>query len=288
MTSEAAATNRRSIRQMVLAMASFIVNDALVKVVSETLPAGQLIFLRGLMATAIVLVVVRASGATLQPRRLVGGWVGTRAAVDAVATIVYLVSLFHLPIANATAINMATPLMITLLAVMFLRERVTPAHALAIAAGFAGVLLVIQPGPEGFNAYAWLCLLGTAINAVRDTITRNIPSDVPSIGVTLATAAAVTTLAGAISVVEGWQPLSWREIGLLACAAAFLATGYQLIIRSTRSGDLSVVAPFRYSGLLMAVLSGWVVWGEVPNAIAWAGIALVVAAGLYLLRRQRP
>lgn len=280
------AANRRSIRLMVLAMASFVVNDALVKVVSETLPAGQLIFLRGLMATALVLVVVRASGTTLQPRRLVGGWVGARAAIDAVATVVYLVSLFHLPIANATAINMATPLMITLLAVLFLGERVTLTHSLAIVAGFLGVLMVIQPGPEGFNAYAWLCLLGTAINAVRDTITRRIPADVPSIGVTLATAVAVTTLAGAISAVEGWRPVTPREGALLACAAVFLAMGYQLIIRSTRTGDLSVSAPFRYSGLLVAVLIGWVVWGEVPNALAWAGIALLVAAGLYLLRRK--
>jgi len=282
------ATNRRSIRLMVLAMASFVVNDTLVKVVSETLPAGQLIFLRGLVATALVLVVVRVSGTRLQPRRLVGGWVGARAAIDAVATVVYLVSLFHLPIANATAIHMATPLMITLLAVAVLGERVTPAHALAAAAGFAGVLMVIQPGPEGFNAYAWLCLLGTAINAVRDIITRRIPADVPSIAVTLATAMAVTTLAGLMSAVEGWRPVSLREGALLTCAAVFLAVGYQLIIRSTRAGDLSAVAPFRYSGLLMAVLLGWLVWGEVPNALAFCGIALLVAAGLYLLRRKAP
>jgi drug/metabolite transporter (DMT)-like permease len=278
--------NRRGIRLMVLSMACFIANDSLVKLVSASLPAAQLIFLRGLMATLLVWAVVRASGATLQPRRLVGGWVALRAAVDALATIAYLVSLFQLPIANATAINMATPLFITLLAVLWLGARVSAARWVAIGVGFVGVLLVIQPRGEGFNAYAWLCLFATLLHAVRDLVTLRIPRDVPSIGVTLATAVAVTLLAGTLSLVQGWGPLSAPQLALLAAAAAFLAAAYHLVIKATRSGDLSVIAPFRYSGLLMAVGLGWVLWGDVPNALAWAGIALVLAAGWTLLAHQ--
>jgi len=278
--------NRAGIRLMVAAMACFIVNDTLVKFVSQTLPAGQLIFLRGLMATVLVLLVVRLAGSPVQLRRLAGGWVAVRAGLDALATLTYLVSLFNLPIANATAINMGTPLFITLIAVLWLRHRVGPRQWLAIAAGFAGVLLVIQPRADGFNAFAWLCLLSTVLHALRDLVTLRIPRDVPSIGVTLATAVAVTILAGAVSLVQGWGALAWPQVALLAAAAVFLAGGYQLIIRATRSGDLSVVAPFRYSGLLMAVLLGWVVWGDVPNALAWGGIALVLGAGLYLLRNE--
>jgi LPXTG-motif cell wall-anchored protein len=67
----------------------------------------------------------------------------------------------------------------------------------------------------------------------------------------------------------------------------FLAVGYHLIIRSVRAGDVSVVAPFRYTGLLFALVLGWAVWGDVPNALAWVGIALLIAAGLYLIRRER-
>ena len=279
-----AEAGRRGIRLMVLAMASFVVNDALVKFVSQSLPAGQLIFVRGLMATALVLGVVHMTGTRLQSRRLAGGWVAVRALFDALATLTYLVSLFHLPIANATAINMATPLVITLIAVAWLRHRVGPRRWLAIAAGFAGVLLVIQPRAEGFNAFAWLCLFGTVLHALRDLVTLRIPRDVPSIGVTLATAVLVTVLAGALSLVQGWVPLAAPQLALLAAAAVFLAVGYQLIIRATRTGDLSLVAPFRYSGLLVAVALGWLVWGEVPNALAWAGIALVLGAGLYVLR----
>jgi len=276
--------NRQGIRLMVLSMACFIVNDTLVKFVSESLPAGQLIFVRGLMATALVLAFMRATGAPVQPRRLARGWVAVRAVLDALATLTYLFSLFNLPIANATAINMATPLVITLIAALWLGHRVGPAQWLAVAMGFAGVLLVIQPRSEGFNAFAWLCLGSTVLHALRDLVTLRIPREVPSIGVTLATAVAVTTLAGLVSLVQGWRVPTPAQVGWLAAAAVFLASGYQLIIRATRSGEISVVAPFRYSGLLMAVGLGWAVWGDVPNALAWAGTALVLGAGLYLLR----
>lgn len=281
------AGNRLGIRLMVLAMASFIVNDALVKFVSQSLPAGQLIFLRGLMATALVLLALRAAGVPVRPRQLAGGWVAVRAVLDALGTLTYLVSLFHLPMANAAAISMATPLFITVLAVLWLGTRVTPLRWIAIGTGFAGVLLVIQPRADGFNAFAWLCLGSTLFNALRDLVTLRIGREVSSGTVTLATAIAVTLLAGLVSLVEGWVPMTLPQLGLLAAAAAFLALGYQLIIRATRSGDLSVVAPFRYSALLMAVTLGWVVWGDVPNPLAWAGIALLLAAGLTLLRQGR-
>lgn len=280
-------SNRRGIELMTLSMACFIVNDTLVKFVSQSLPAGQLIFLRGAMASMLVLAIMRVTGTPLQPRRLVSGIVPLRSAIDALATLAYLGSLFHLPIANATAINMATPLVITLLAVVWLRARVPLAHALAVAAGFAGVLLVIQPGIDGLNAWAWLCLLGTVLHAVRDFLTQQVPREIPSIAVTLATAVTVTLAAGALSLVQGWQPMGLLQLALLAAAAVFLSGGYQFLIRAMRTGgDIAVIAPFRYTGLLMAMALGWLVWGDVPNRLAWAGIALVVAAGLYLLRSR--
>ena len=281
---QAAQATRRSIRLMVLSMTAFTLNDALVKVASQTMPTGQLIFLRGLLATAFVLLAVRLAGTTLEPRRLVTGWVAVRALVDAFATLVFLVSLFHLPLATATAINMVTPLVIAAMAAWWLRERVSPGRWLLILAGFGGVLMIIQPGVDGFNAWAWLCLAGTLLTALRDIITRRIPPDMPSIGITLATALGVTLLAAVVMLFEGWKPMALREWGLLVAAAGFLAIGYQLIIRSTRSGDISAVAPFRYVCLLLALVLGWAIWGHVPNLLAWAGIALVMGAGLILLR----
>jgi len=207
-----------------------------------------------------------------------------RAGIDALATFAYLLSLFHLPLANATAINMATPLVITLAAALLLGERVGAWRWAAVACGFGGVLLVVQPGLSGFNAWAWLCLGGTVLHALRDMVTRRIPAGVPSLAVTLATALAVTALAAAVSLGQGWVPMGAAELAVVATAAVFLAAGYHLVIQATRTGELSAVAPFRYSGLLMAVVAGWVVWGDAPNALAWAGIAAIMGSGLYLLR----
>jgi drug/metabolite transporter (DMT)-like permease len=279
--------NRRGIRMMVAAMVCFVLNDTLVKYVSESLPAAQLIFMRGFLASVFVFGVALASGVALRPRELARGWIARRAVIDAVASVLFLVSLFQLPLANATAISMSAPLFITVLAVVLLRERVDAPRWFAIAVGFLGVVLVIRPGMEGFNAYALLCLAATLLHAVRDLATRRIAPGVSSLAITFATAVAVTLLSGVLSLFEGWRAFGLREFGLLATAAAFLAAGYFLVVGSVRNGDISVTAPWRYTGMLWAVLLGWAVWGHVPDGLAWAGIALLVCAGLYLVQRDR-
>lgn len=281
------AANRRGIMSMTIAMAFFISNDALVKYVSQTLPASQLIFIRGVFASVLLLAVAHAMGATRGLGALLQRPVLVRSALDAAATMVYLTALFHLPIGNATAINMATPLFITLFAVFLLGERVGTGRWVAIAIGFGGVLLVVQPSVQGFNSYALLCVLATVLHAARDTSTRYIASGVPSILITLATAVGVAALSGLLCIAEDWKPVTWRELGPLAAASAFLGVGYYLLINSMRASEMSVVAPFRYTGLLYALVFGYIVWGDVPNALAWAGIALLVSAGLYMLHSER-
>ncbi len=272
---------------MIGAMACFIVNDALVKYASQTMPAAQLIFVRGVMASVLVLAVAQAMGATRRIREIARGWVAVRAVVDAIATMLFLVSLFHLPLANATAINMASPLIITVLAAVFLGERLGVSRWVAVGIGFLGVLLIIQPQAEGFNDYALVCLLSTVLLSVRDIVTRRVHAGVPSILVTLSNTVAVTLLAGALSLVEGWRAFTAFEMGLLAVVAVFLSTAYYLIVISTRRGDLSLVAPFRYTAILFATVAGFVIWGDTPNALAWCGIALVIASGIYVLRVSR-
>jgi drug/metabolite transporter (DMT)-like permease len=289
--SASAAANRRGIVCMVGAMACFVTNDALVKFASQSMPSAQLIFIRGFMSVLLVLAVAHALGATARMREATRGWVAGRALVDAIATMLYLGSLFHLPIGNATAINLAAPLFMTLFAALFMAERVRGARWLAVGFGFIGVLLVIQPRAEGFNAWALVCLLGTLFHAARDLMTRRIHAGIPSILITLSTAVAVTVLSGVSSLFQGWQPFGLFEFGLLALASVFLTGGYYFIISSMRHGEMTLVAPFRYSGLLFALVLGYLVWGEVPNTLAWFGIALLIASGLYVLvseKRRRP
>lgn len=268
-------------------MAGFVVNDAIVKHVSEAMPSAQLIFLRGALASLLVLGMAILLGAGAQLRHVVHRRVASRALVDACATVMYLLSLFHLPLGNATAINLAAPLFMVVFAVWFLHERPGAARWLAVAVGFAGVLCVVQPAGDGFNAWALLCLAGTLFHATRDLLTRRIDPAIPSIVVTLSTALAVTLLAGALSLFQGWRPFALLHLAWLGAAAVFLVAGYFLIIQCMRQGEVSLTAPFRYSALLFAVLLGYVVWGDVPNAWAWCGIALLLGSGLYVVHDQR-
>jgi len=272
---------------MVAAMACFIINDAIIKQVSENLPAAQLIFMRGMMASLLVLLVARATAVPIRVKELRHPWVAGRAVVDCLATFGYLISLFHLPIANATAINMAAPLFIAAIAIPMLGERVDARRWMAIGVGFAGVVLIVQPQAEGFNVYALLCLGATFMHALRDLAMRRIPRTTPSLAVTFATSITVTVVAGVVTLVQGWVEPSVDSILWLAVTSVFLASAYHLIVASTRSGDLSAIAPFRYSGLLFALVLGWAIWGDVPNLMAWCGIALLMGAGLDLLARER-
>ena len=280
-------TNGRAIATMVGAMTCFVLNDALVKHVSHAMPSAQLIFLRGLMASALVLLVAHRLGALRQASALLNPRVALRGAVDACATLMYLLSLFQLPIANATAINLAAPLFMTVFAVLFLGERASMARWAALVLGFAGVLCIVQPSGDGFNAWTLLCLLGTLFHATRDLMTRRIDPGIPSIIITLATALAVTLLSGCLAVAGDWQATAPRELALLGVAAGFLAAGYFLLVQCMRSGDVSLSAPFRYTAVLVAVLLGYAVWNEVPNNWAWLGIALLVGSGLYMLHTER-
>ncbi|PZQ00622.1 MAG: EamA family transporter [Variovorax paradoxus] len=272
---------------MVGAMAGFVVNDAIVKHVGEAMPSAQLIFLRGVLASLLVLGMALALGARRQLQHALHPRVAARAAVDACATVMYLLSLFHLPLGNATAINLAAPLFLVVFAVWFLKERPGAARWLAVAVGFAGVLCVVQPSSDGFNAWTLLCLAGTLFHATRDLLTRRIDPAIPSIVVTLSTAVAVTLLSGAMSLAQGWQPFAPVQLAWLAAASVFLVAGYFLIIQCMRQGEVSLTAPFRYAALLFAVVLGYLVWGDVPNAWAWCGIALLVGSGLYVLHDQR-
>jgi drug/metabolite transporter (DMT)-like permease len=281
------ADNRRGIFAMSLAMALFIANDALVKQVSATLPGPQLIFIRGLMATTLVLIMAQAMGHLKNWRLMLNKRLWVRGSLDAAASLAYLTAVFHLPLANATAINLSSPLFITAFAIVFLKELVALQRGLLILLGFTGVLLVVQPSSEGFNVYAWLAVLATLLHAMRDTLTRGIGLHVPALLITLSTAVSVAVAAGGITLTQTWAPVDNLSLTLLFGASLFLSMAYYLLIVGMRSGEMSLVAPFRYSGLLFALLIGYVVWGDVPNLLGWAGIFLLAISGLLILRSER-
>jgi drug/metabolite transporter (DMT)-like permease len=239
------------------------------------------------MTTALLLALAGWMGQLQHWRTTLTRSVPTRAMLDSLASFTYLTALFHMPLGNATAINLAGPLFLTLMAVFFLKERVSSSRWALIVLGFAGVLLVVQPRVGDFNAYALLCLFAAVLHAGRDFLTRLVPAQVPSLLITLSTATMVTLMAGVWSLFEPWKPMATQHLWLLFGASLCLAAGYHLLTLSMRLGDMSVIGPFRYSGLLMALVLGYWMWGDVPNVLAWCGIALVVAAGLGLLQAER-
>ena len=283
--------NRRGVIAMSAGMVSFVMNDILVKFVSHTLPAAQLIFLRGLLSVGILLLLARLTDQQALSREwrlhMTQRWVLARSLFDGAASLVYLSALFHMPMGNATAINMSTPLLIAMLSGLLLGVHISMRNWLIIGLGFTGVLLVVQPQAEGFNGWAWVALSGTCLHALRDLCVRFIPSHVPSNVIAVGTALTATVMAGAWSVSIDWvsvSPLHWL---MMAAAALFLSSGYFCLIQATRLADMSVIAPFRYTGLLTAVVGGFIIWADVPNAMAWCGMVLLVSAGLLMLYLNR-
>jgi len=280
---------QRGIAAMCASMALFIVNDALVKLVSERLPMDQIVFLRGLLATGAGLIWILA----IQPRALAVlrhpgmARVVARAIVDVAATFTYLWALFNMPLPNTSAINLSGPLMVTVLAVLFFGEKVAWRRWSAIGVGAIGVLLVIQPSSTAFNWFSLVALVGTFLGAVRDIATRGIAREIPSILVTFTTTVAVAITGGLSVAVTGWTPIAAGDLALLAVASLFLVGAYHLIIVAMRIAETSLVAPFRYTAILWAMVVGYVVWGDVPNLVACAGIVILISSGLYLMHRER-
>lgn len=280
--------NTRGIFAMSAAVFFFIFNDALIKIAAETVPAIQAIGVRGIFATLWVMLALAVTGAWRQLGGVTHPYVLLRGVLEAASSIVYLVALFHIQFAIATAINLSTPLIFTALAVLLLKETVRWRRWSAVIVGFLGVLLVIQPRPGDIDVWAWVVLFATVLGACRDVLGRYLPARVPTLVVSFASAAAVALVGCAWTFVEGWQPMTAREIGLLVVSSLLLAAGYQSLVIALRSGaEFSVIGSFRYASILWALGIGYVVWGDMPNALALAGIAVIVGSGLYILHRER-
>jgi len=266
----------------------FIFNDALMKLASETMPAIQAIGLRGIFATAWCVLAIAVRREWRHVHRVAQPMVALRGFLEAAAAVTYLMALAYIPFAIATAVNMSTPLFLAVLAVLMLGETVGWRRWTAIAVGFVGVLLVIQPEPGDINGWTWLVVLSSLVGAVRDIIARWVPRVVPSLVVSLSSAVTVGAVGCLWVTIEGWQPMPARGIAYIAGSSLLLAMGYQFLIIALRArAEYSVMGAFRYASVLWAIALGYVLWGDVPNALAFAGIAVVVGSGLYILHRER-
>ena len=281
------AANRRGIVAMIAAMTFFAGNDALLKLASATLPPGQLMAIRGLFAALLTTGAVLALRQLAEVGSVLAPVVILRASIEAGIAFLFITGVAVLPLADITAILQATPLIMTLVAVILGIERVGWRRWSAVVVGFLGVLLIVKPGLAGIDPYALVALAAAALVAARDFATRAIGSHVPSIVVTLATSLGVCLAGFLLGLGEDWRPLGARELGLVAAAAVVVTLGNFAVITAFRGTDVSVVSPFRYSNVPFAILLGLALFGDLPDLLALAGIALIVGSGLYTLQRER-
>lgn len=273
---------------MSISMAGYTLNDALIKFVLGNMNLGQVLLVRGGFATLLIVALAWHGRALTMPREILHPMVALRVAGEVGGTICFVIALAHMPLGNISAILQALPLAVTMGAALFLAEPVGWRRWMAILVGFVGVLIVVRPGFEGFTIFSLLALATVLFAAIRDIATRRIPDHVPSLLISTATTVAVTMVGAALMFpLGGWTPMAGTDTALLAGAAVLLLFGYHFIITAMRVGDISFVAPFRYTALLWAMLAGFLMFAEVPDLPMILGAAIIVASGLYTLYRER-
>lgn len=282
------AENLRGAAFMTASMAAFTLNDALTKSLAGEVPLFQLSFLRGLIVCAILVPVAWARGSfRARPSRHDAGWLALRTAAEIGAAYLFISALFNMPLANATAILQALPLAVTAAGALLLGERVGRARWAAVGAGLVGVLLMIRPDAQGFDRWSLYALGTVGMVTLREVATRRLSAAVPSLAVAASAAVGVTLFAGAMTAGQGASPPGPGEWARIAGAALCMMGAYLCSVGAMRSGDMSFSAPFRYTGLVWALILGLAVFGEWPGAFTLVGAGIVVAAGLVSLRAPR-
>ena len=273
---------------MTASMAAYTLNDALIKLTDGALPLGQLLALRGILTVVLIYALARHLG-PLSWTFSRADWrlISVRALAEVGAAYFFVTALLNLPLANVTAILQVLPLTVTVGSVLFFRETVGWRRGLAIGMGFIGMLLIVRPGPDGFSIYALYALGAVLSVTVRDLVTRRLSPEAPSLTIAMISAIVVCAFFAALSLGETWQPVTPRLGVLIAGSSVFIIGAYYFSVQVMRTGDVSFVAPFRYTGLLWALMLGLLVFGDWPDLTTLLGAGIVVAAGLFTFLRER-
>jgi drug/metabolite transporter (DMT)-like permease len=279
--------NLRAATLMVVSMALFAVEDTLLKVVSRAVPVGEILVFLGVTGTAAFWAMAARAGVPFLSRRALTGAVLARNAGEFAGTIGIVTALSLIPLSTASAILQAAPLVVTMGAALVLGEVVRWRRWAAVLVGLAGVLIILRPGTEGFDANALWAVLGVLGLSVRDVASRRTPADLHSLQVA-AWGFASVIFAGLLLMAVGPSPVippSWA-LATMAVTVTIGVVAYFMIVTATRMGDVSLVAPFRYARIVFAMALGALVFGERPDGPMILGCLLIVASGLYTFARE--
>lgn len=279
--------NRHGIGLMLLAMACYVLNDAFIKLAAARYGAGQILLLRGLLASLMLLAVVARARLHHAWRRTLRPIVALRALLEITTAATSVAALSRMSLSTVTSIMMIAPLIVAAVSMATGLEPRRMDRVLAATAGFVGVLIVLRPSSAVDLPGLTLALACAASLAGRELVNRAIPLDVPSLLVATVTTLAVTLAGAAMATLEVRAPTDPQTLTWMVGAAVFTAVGNSAVVAASRRADLSVVAPFRFSNIIWALVLGFAVWNEVPDWHAVVGIALVAGSGVYVLRSTR-
>lgn len=280
--------NLPAIVLMVVAMGLFSLDDSFIKLAAAQINVGQVILLQSIIAALVFGVLTKLSGRPLWTPAYLARPIIVRNAGEIFGVVCFVSALALMPLSTASAILQAQPLAVTLGAALFLREAVGWRRWTAVLVGFAGVLIIIRPGMEGFSPAALLAVGAVFGLAMRDLGTRRVAVEVSSLQ--LSTIASLIIIPPALVMMlafGGWQPMTSRTMLFVLGAATSGIFAYYTITVSLRMGELSVIAPFRYTRLLFALIFGFVLFAERPDTPMLIGSALIIGTGIYALYRER-
>jgi drug/metabolite transporter (DMT)-like permease len=281
------AANYRGILAMIGGSACFSANDSATKFAAQYLPVSEIVAVRGGFALLIALLVVAWRRELFALPAIKNPYLILRALIEAVIGVLAIFALSRMPIANFTAIILIQPFVMTAIGAVWLKEKVGWRRWTAVAAGFAGMLLVMKPATTDFELVSLVALLAALLSLTRDLLVRRIHAHVPTTVISFSTALFAVPLGLLGATVQPWSLPDAPTLAAIVISAAFLFAAFVLTVLAFRGTDVSAISPFRYSIVVFAFVFGVIVFGEIPDTVSLIGIGIIVVAGLYMLHRER-
>ncbi len=275
----------RAILLVFLSVALLTLQDAAIKWLSERYPVMQILFIRSIIMLPAVILLAAWTGQLRRLRTRRYGAHLLRVVLNFLAFVTYFLALRWMPLADALAIVFSAPVFIVLFSALILKETVGPWRWSAVGLGFAGVLVMVQPGMAGIDWPVVLALLASVFYALWMLTTRTMAEEESSISM-LFYATLFFVLVGALWAPFDWVPPTVVDLLVLFAVALVAMAGLLLLIYGYRMAPASVLAPLDYTSMVWAVLLGYVIWNELPGPMVWTGTVLVVAAGLLIVQRE--
>lgn len=283
------ADNTRASLLMLGSMAAFALEDVFLKRAATALHPGQVIAMLGFAGALCFWAVAAAKGQPILTRRALTGAALVRSLSEAGASMLYITALALIPLSVNVALLQASPLVVTMGAALVLREPVGWRRWSAIVAGFLGVLIILRPGTDAFQAAGLLTVAAVIILAARDLSTRVMPADIGTFQLTTWAYIALVPAGLLLMALDrtGFAAINPADWGDLTLALLTGLVGYVAVTAAMRIGEVSFVAPFRYARLVFALILAAIFFGERPDALMLAGAALIIGSGLYTFARER-